>query len=236
MKPFDLSRPNTILQWQYQISWKKIAVKKKYKNATNVRSFYLPVLWLQLTFGLSSLNAELILPNIFGDHMVLQRDQHNPVWGKADAGQEIVVSIAGQTHKTLTGADGFWRVELNPLKVEDGPCVLKVTGESELSFEDVLIGEVWMCSGQSNMAWSINAINDYDMEIATADYPEIRLLSVPFVGTQEPQFNIDADWQVCSPETIKGFTAPGYLFGRRLHNTLKVPIGLIDNPWGGSDL
>ena len=74
MKPFDLSRPNAILHWQYQSSWKKIAVKKKYKNATNVRSFYLPVLWLQLTFGLSSLDAELILPNIFGDHMVLQRD------------------------------------------------------------------------------------------------------------------------------------------------------------------
>ena len=118
-----------------------------------MRSFFLPVLWLQITFALTSLNAELILPNIFGDHMVLQRGQHNPVWGKAEAGQEIVVSIAGQRHKTITGADGFWRVELNPLKVEDGPCVLKVIGESELSFEDVLIGEVWMCSGQSNMAW-----------------------------------------------------------------------------------
>jgi len=225
-----------MLQWQYQISRKKIAVKKKYKNAVNMKSLFMSVLWLQLGFGLSSLKAELILPNIFGDHMVLQRDQHNPVWGKADAGQEIVVSIAGQRHKALTGADGFWRVELNPLKVEDGPCVLRVIGDRELSFEDVLIGEVWMCSGQSNMAWSINGINDHDMEIATADYPEIRLLSVPLIGTQEPQFNIDADWQVCSPETIKSFTAPGYLFGRRLHNTLKVPIGLIDNAWGGSDL
>ena len=150
----------------------------------NVKLFLITVLWLQLAFGLSSLNAELILPNIFGDHMVLQRGQHIPVWGKAVAGQEIVVSIAGQRHKTLTGADGFWHVELNPLKVEDGPCVLSVIGDSELSFEDVLIGEVWMCSGQSNMAWSINAINDYDMEIATADYPEIRLLSVSLVGTQ----------------------------------------------------
>ena len=94
-----------------------------------MRSFFLPVLCLQLAFVLTSVNAELILPNIFGDHMVLQRGQYNPVWGKANAGQEIAVSIAGQRHKTITGADGFWRVELNPLKVEDGPCVLKITGE-----------------------------------------------------------------------------------------------------------
>ena len=186
--------------------------------------------------GCSALRAEVSVPNVFSDHMVLQRNQENPVWGKADPGEKVVVSIAGQVHEAKAGKDGSWRVRLKPLTVADGPCKLVVKGKNTLVFEDVLVGEVWMCSGQSNMGWAINNINDSDMEIATADYPHLRLLQVPHVGTQEPQFNIDATWKVCTPESVDGFTAPGYLFGRDLQQILKVPVGLIYNAWGGSDL
>lgn len=185
---------------------------------------------------ISAVNADVVLPNIFSDHMILQRNQENPVWGKADPSEKVVVTLAGQQHKTVADAQGNWRVLLSPLTVADGPCNLKVKGKNTVSFEDVLIGEVWMCAGQSNMGFAINNANDSDLEIATADYPNIRLLAVPHVGTQEPQFNIDATWKVCSPESVNGFSAPGYLFGRRLHNALKVPVGLIYNAWGGSDL
>ncbi|MDP4693889.1 MAG: sialate O-acetylesterase [Opitutales bacterium] len=190
-----------------------------------------------LLLSVASLPADVLLPNIFSDHMILQHGQHNPVWGRADAGELVRVTIAGQSHETVADSQGTWRVELEPMAASHEPKTLQVSGiKSQLSFTDVLVGEVWMCSGQSNMAWSINATNDYDMEIATADYPEIRLLSVPRVGTQDPQFDIEAQWKVCTPENVKDFSGPGYLFGRRLHTTLKVPVGLIYNAWGGSDL
>lgn len=181
--------------------------------------------------------AEVILPNIFSDNMVLQQGQENPVWGKADPAEKVVVQIDGQRHEVLADERGNWRVKLKPMNASFQPLVLQVSGlKSHVSFTNVLVGEVWMCSGQSNMAWAMNAINDYDMEVATANYPNIRLLSVPRVGTQEPQFNIDATWEVCTPETVKLFASPGFLFGRKLHHALNVPVGLIYNAWGGSDL
>lgn len=181
--------------------------------------------------------AEVTLPNVFSDHMVLQRNQENPVWGKADPGEKVTVRIAGQAHETVADTKGNWRVKLKPMKATFEPQVLQVSGsQSQVFCSDVLIDEVWMCSGQSNMGWSINNINDADMEVATADYPNLRLLQVPHLGTQEPQFNIDAQWKICTPENVNGFSAPGFLFGRRLHTILKVPVGLIYNAWGGSDL
>ncbi len=193
-------------------------------------------LGVTIGFGVSSVFADVVVPNVFSDHMVLQRNQENPVWGRADAGEKVVVSIAGQKHETVADSKGEWRVELDPLSVADGPCELKISGDNSLIFSDVLIGEVWMCSGQSNMAWVMGNINDSDMEIATANYPQLRLLNVPHLGTQEPQFNIDAKWETCSPESVRNFSALGYLFGRNLQQILKVPVGLIYNAWGGSDL
>ncbi|MDF7824594.1 sialate O-acetylesterase [Pontiellaceae bacterium B12227] len=191
-----------------------------------------------LLLGEQTLRAEVSLPNIFSDHMILQRNQENPVWGKADPGEKVTVEFAGQKKSTVADADGKWKVLLDPMSASSVGRTMKIHsfGDLQSEIDNILVGEVWMCSGQSNMAWSIDAINDYDMEIATADYPEIRLLAVPRVGTQEPQFNIDAQWKVCTPETVKEFTAPGFLFGRRLHHALKVPVGLIYNAWGGSDL
>tara|TARA_R100000027_G_scaffold67677_2_gene67676 strand:+ start:1073 stop:2581 length:1509 start_codon:yes stop_codon:yes gene_type:complete len=177
--------------------------------------------------------AEVSLPNIFGDHMVFQREQTNPVWGWAEAGEEVTVSINGQSHSTTADENGDWQVDLEALPV-GGPYTLTVEGENSLTIEDVLSGEVWLCSGQSNMVWPVSRSNHADVEIVSANFPEIRLISIPNVGTQEPQENFKGEWAVCSPESVPNFSAVGYFFGRRIHNTLGVPVGLIDNAWGGS--
>ena len=180
-----------------------------------------------------SAQAEVSLPNIFGDHMVLQREQANPVWGKATPGEKVSVLIGGQFHTTTTAIDGSWRVTLEPLEV-GGPYELEIRGNNTFTFSDILVGEVWVCSGQSNMQWPVRASADAELQIASANYPEIRLLSVPQIASQEPRDNFNGSWQICKPQTVANFSAVGYSFGRRLHNTLKVPIGLIDNAWGGS--
>ncbi len=178
--------------------------------------------------------AEVKLPNVFGDHMVLQQGQKNKVWGLADAGEEVAVSIDAQNHKAKAGADGQWHVMLDPLKV-GGPYALTVKGKNEVKFDDVLVGEVWICSGQSNMQWSVNAANDADLERATAKFPKIRMINFPQIGVQEPIWtHKDRQWQVCTPETVGNFSAVGYFFARQLHQTLDVPIGMINNAWGGS--
>ena len=193
---------------------------------------------LPLTFAIgaalcASLHAEVSVPNIFGDHMVLQREQANPVWGKADPGEVVAVSIGDQTHSTEANADGAWRIKLDPLPV-GGPYELTIKGSNTIQLKDILVGEVWICSGQSNMSWSLKGINNAEVEIASANYPQIRLITVPHVGTQIPQDDFDGQWKVCQPDSAKYFSAIGYLFGRRIHNTTGVPVGLINNAWGGS--
>ncbi|MEC8614594.1 MAG: sialate O-acetylesterase, partial [Verrucomicrobiota bacterium] len=180
-----------------------------------------------------SAQAEVSLPNVFGDHMVFQREQANPVWGKATPGEKVSVSISGQSHTTTTSADGSWRVTLEPLEV-GGPYELEIRGNNTLTFNDILVGEVWVCSGQSNMQWPVRVSADAELQVASANYPEIRLLSIPQIASQEPRDNFNGSWNICKPQTIANFSAVAYSFGRRLHNTLGVPVGLIDNAWGGS--
>ncbi|MBM3956004.1 MAG: sialate O-acetylesterase [Planctomycetes bacterium] len=183
--------------------------------------------------------ADVSLNNMFGDHMVLQQGIRNKVWGKADPGENVTVTLgdgskAAQTHTTTAGADGSWHVLLDAVKDYGGPHTLTVKGKNTVTFNDVLIGEVWVCAGQSNMQWSVNASNDPDLEKAAANFPMIRLISVPQVGTQDPQWNFNGSWQACTPESVGNFSAVGYFFGRQLHQTLGVPVGLINNAWGGS--
>ncbi|MGZ0708535.1 sialate O-acetylesterase [Coraliomargarita sp. W4R53] len=183
----------------------------------------------------SPLSASVSVPAIISDHMVLQREQVNPIWGRAEVGEKVIVSIAGQRKETVTDAQGSWRVTLDPLPV-GGPYTLDIQGSNELRFEDVLVGEVWVCSGQSNMMWPLVNTNFAQLEIASANYPNIRLLSIPRNGTQEPQFSFKGQWEVCSPESVPEFSAIGYLFGARLYTALGIPVGLIDNSWGGSSI
>ncbi len=178
--------------------------------------------------------ADVTLPNIFGEHMVLQRSQKNKVWGKAAAGEEVTVTIASQTHKAKAGADGVWSVLLDPMEVGE-PLTLTVKGKNEIKFGDVLVGEVWICSGQSNMQWSVNAANDPDLEKAAAKHPKLRMINFPNIGVQEPIWtHPNSQWQVSSPETIGNWSAVGYFFARQLQRTLDVPVGMINNAWGGS--
>jgi sialate O-acetylesterase len=179
------------------------------------------------------LRADVKLPNIFGDHMVLQQGQKNQVWGLADAGEAVTVTIDKQSHQATAGADGKWQVALDPLAA-GGPYTLTVKGKNEIKIDDVLVGEVWICSGQSNMQWSVNASNDPDLERLGAKFPRLRMINFPQVGTQEPIWTHDRKWMVCTPETVGNFSAVGYFFGRQLHRTLDVPVGLINNAWGGS--
>lgn len=191
------------------------------------------LLTLVLIFWTAPLLADVRLPALFTDHMVLQQGQKNRVWGSADAGEDIVVTIAGQRHTAKANDKGKWQITLDTLPV-GGPHTLSITGKNKLAVEDVLVGEVWICSGQSNMQWEVKQANDGDLEAKTAKYPRIRLISVPQVGTQEPQDDFKGKWEVCTPETAANFSAVGYFFGRQLHQTLDIPIGLIDDAWGGS--
>jgi sialate O-acetylesterase len=184
--------------------------------------------------GIVAARADVSLNNMFGDHMVLQQGIKNKVWGKADPGEAVTVTLGSQTHSTTAAADGSWHVFLDPVMEYGGPHTLTVKGKNTVTFGDVLIGEVWVCSGQSNMAWSVNQANDPDLEKAAAKFPNIRFVSVPQVGTQEPQWSFNGAWSTCTPETVGDFSAVGYFFGRQLHQTLGVPVGLIDNAWGGS--
>jgi sialate O-acetylesterase len=178
--------------------------------------------------------GDVSLNNMFGDHMVLQQGIRNKVWGKADPGEAVTVTLGGQSKSATAAADGSWHVFLDPVKEYGGPHTLAVKGKNTVTFTDVLIGEVWVCAGQSNMQWSVNQSNDADLEKAAAKFPNLRLISVPQVGTQEPQWNFNGTWAACSPETVGNFSAVGYFFGRQLHQTLGVPVGLINNAWGGS--
>jgi sialate O-acetylesterase len=178
--------------------------------------------------------ADVKVPTIIGDRMVLQRDKTVPIWGWADPGESVSVEFAGQTVSSAAGGDGAWRVQLAPLAASADGRTLIVRGKNRLEFQDVLVGEVWVCSGQSNMQWSVSQSNDADLETATAKYPLIRLISVPQAASQKPLNEFKGRWEACSPETVGSFSGVGYYFGRQLHQTLGIPIGLIDNAWGGS--
>src|SRR4051812_31180336 len=177
--------------------------------------------------------ADVKLPAIFGSHMVLQQGQKDRVWGKAAPGEQVSVTIDYQSKSTTADSNGKWSVTLDPMMV-GGPHTMTVKGRNTITLDDVLIGEVWICSGQSNMQWAVENANDGDLESRTAKYPNIRLITVPNVGTQEPQDDFRGQWEACNPQTVKQFSAVGYLFGRQLYQTLGVPIGLIDDSWGGS--
>ena len=198
----------------------------------------------------SEAQAELRLPHIFGDSMVLQREKPVAVWGWADAGKQVTVEFAGQRKDCLAGQDGRWRTTLDPLPAcaQAAELVIRSTGSSVV-FENVLVGDVWLLGGQSNMEQALRNIRDGDVEVLSADRPAIRLITVPLRADPTPQDDfprIDeynswsnvterkGDWQVCTPETVQLFSAVGYVFGNRIHQVTKVPVGLIDTSWGGT--
>ena len=178
--------------------------------------------------------ADVRLPGIFGDNMVLQRDKPIVIWGWASPGERVTVQLEKQSKKITAGKDGKWKLSLESMQA-GGPFQLTVKGKNTIAFTNVLIGEVWICSGQSNMEWRVQNSNDADNEIAAADYPMIRHIDVPNAIDSEPREDIDqAAWQMCTPETVGQFTAVGYFFARELQKELNVPVGLINSSWGGT--
>ncbi len=183
-------------------------------------------------------DAEVRVPKVFSSHMVLQREKPVVVWGWANPGEAVTVQL-GETRATTTAtAQGEWKASL-PAQSAGGPHILTVSSSNTVRFDDVLIGEVWLCSGQSNMEMGVRMCANGEAEVAAANHPGIRLLLVPNRWTPTPQSDIDATWKVCSPSAIGeggwgGFSAAGYYFGRELHQRLGVPVGLIDATWGGT--
>ncbi|MGE0610471.1 MAG: sialate O-acetylesterase [Pirellulales bacterium] len=179
--------------------------------------------------------ADVKLPNVIGSHMVLQRDQTLPVWGWADPGEKVTVALGDANQGTATAdAGGKWMVKLAPMKSGGDPLTMTVTGKNTIKLEDILIGEVWMGSGQSNMQWSVAQSQNAQEEIAAAEYPQIRLLSVPLVPSGVPANDQASIWQVCNPRSVGNFSAVSYFFGREIHKDLKVPVGMIATSWGGT--
>lgn len=179
--------------------------------------------------------ADVKLPAIFGDSMVLQRDLPVPVWGWASAEEAVTVSFGVQSKTTRADKEGRWHVKLDPLKADANGKVLKVSGANVIDIKDVLVGEVWICSGQSNMEWSLGRSLNGKEEVAAAQHPWIRLFNVPgHITSPLPRDTCPGRWQICQPAGARGFSAVGYFFGRRLQQELKVPIGLVGSNWGGT--
>jgi len=179
--------------------------------------------------------GDVRLPGIISDHMLLQRDVPARIFGKASPGEAVSVAFRGQTVKTVADPLGRWEVWLQPLT--PGPAAeMTITGVNTITVADVLVGDVWVGSGQSNMQWAVRQADNADAEIASAKFPQIRLFYVPRKPSPVPVEDVEARWVVCSPESIAEFSAVLYFFGRQMHQDLKVPMGLIHSSWGGTPI
>lgn len=182
----------------------------------------------------AALRADVTLPAIFSDHMVLEKAAKVPVWGKADPGEEVAVTLGGQTAKAIADANGKWKAVLNLAESGPGPFEVTVKGKNEIKISDVVVGEVWVASGQSNMEWSLQKDANGAAEIAASANPLFRQFLVTKATSAEPLDNCQGTWTVASPQTAGAFSAVGYYFGKTLQNDLKVPVGLISTYWGGT--
>lgn len=179
--------------------------------------------------------ADVALPSVFASGMVLQRDRAVPVWGTADPSEQVVVEVAGQIQQTLADPSGRWKLSLNPMRA-GGPVQMLVRGRSSRQvLDDVLVGEVWICSGQSNMDWPLQKSATAQQAIATADLPTLRLFKLDRVAADLPLSDCKATgWQKSSPSSSPAFSGVGYFFARHLHDELGVPVGIIQTSWGGT--
>src|SRR6185436_11428981 len=177
--------------------------------------------------------AEIHVPSIIGDNMVLQQGPSSRVWGTGEVGEPVTVTFAGQTVRAIADSQGRWQISLGPIKA-GGPYVLTISGSNTLTLKNVLVGDVWVCSGQSNMEWPlVNATNGAEA-IAQANYPEIRLFTVQKDTATTPLEDVKGRWVVTTPDQVGQFSAVGYFFGRALYQQLKKPVGLIHTSWGGT--
>lgn len=180
--------------------------------------------------------AEVTLAPLFQDHAVLQRDLPLPVWGRAAPGEHVAVAFHGQTVGTTAGADGRWIIYLAPVPASADPAELVVTGSNVTTVKDVLVGEVWLASGQSNMEWPLRMAANGDAEVARANFPALRLFSVLHAVASQPAETATGNWSPCTPDSVNQFSAVAYYFGRDLLRKLGVPVGVIGTYWGGTPI
>ena len=186
-----------------------------------------------VAFCFTLARADVKLPAIFSDHMVLQQNEDCAVWGWADPGEEVTVTIADKSKSTKAGKDGRWMLKLPELKA-GGPHTLVVKGKNTISVQDVLVGEVWLGSGQSNMGMTVSGSKDFEDEKARASLPRLRMFTVERTAVPTPQSDCKGKWVICAPDTVGPFSAALYFHGRELHAKLGVPMGLINSSWGGT--
>jgi sialate O-acetylesterase len=178
--------------------------------------------------------ANVTLPDVISDAMVLQRDRAVPIWGKADPGESVTVKFGNQSRTAVAGGDGKWTIRLSPMRASATPQTMVVAGRNRIELKDILVGEVWLVSGQSNMQRLLSETANGEQAIAGANHPLIRLFNVSRqVGFKHapPPLGV---WQACSPASVKEFSAAGYYFGVELEKELNVPIGLLNSSYGGS--
>jgi sialate O-acetylesterase len=197
------------------------------------------ILYLILALALlpfSWIQAEVKVAGIFADNMVLQRDEPVKIWGWADKNENIEISFNGQIVKTKAKKAGTWEITLSPMTF-GGPYAMEIKGKTNrIRLDNLLIGDVWLCSGQSNMEWTVEQSANAEKEIAAANYPEIRSFRVPKGIKNEPIANFNGKWEVCSPAVAGKFSGVAYFYARELYRELKIPIGIINASWGGTDI
>jgi len=179
--------------------------------------------------------ADVRLPALFADHAILQRDHPLPVWGWAAPGEKVGVKFGVEAAETTAGKDGRWQVTLKPQPVSKTPLTLAVAGKNTITVKDVLLGDVWLCGGQSNMEWGLGGCDAPD-DIKSADLPLVRHFGVELHFATTPQTDVKGRWSVCSPQSAPGFTAVGFYFARRVHKETGVPIGLLRSSVGGTNI
>ncbi|MBK8477948.1 MAG: sialate O-acetylesterase [Opitutaceae bacterium] len=190
-----------------------------------------------LLLGTAALRADVKPAAIFTDHVVLQRDAVVPVWGTAKRGEKITVTFRGQTLATKADRDGNWRVDFAPLAPSTSPADLVIDGNNTVTLRDVLVGDVWLCSGQSNIEWPVRLADNAALAVSTAQLPLIRHFKVAQqMAHAQPAADVQGAWTVCTPETAPHFTAVGFFFGRELQRELGIPIGLLNISWGGTPI
>lgn len=178
--------------------------------------------------------ANVVLPDVIGEAMVIQRDRPIPIWGQADPGEVVTVRFAGQSKQAIAASDGKWLMKLDAIHANATPATMTISGRNTIELKNILVGEVWLVAGQSNMQRLLSETANGDAAIAAANYPQIRLFNVSRQVAFRHQQGPLATWRGCSPESVKQFSAAGYYFGVELQKELNVPIGLINSSYGGS--
>jgi sialate O-acetylesterase len=208
-------------------------------NTTTLQRLLIPfrfmIAVLAITLIAPAANAEVAVSKVFSDHMVIQQGMPIRVWGSADPGEAVTIEFGNTVWGTSAGDDGTWRIDLPAMKADGKTYTMTIKGLNSITLKDIVLGEVWLCSGQSNMEWPVTRSLNAKEEIAAANYPKIRLFNVGgHVASPVPVDDPRGTWTVCSPDTVSGFSAVGYYFGRKLNKELNVPIGLVGTNWGGT--